>query len=158
MSNKQRSAETFRPFAIISQQQQQQQSSYFSSRGGSSDSTTISSLPTTPQIFHSIVPKSTDGYESDSSEDGRKPSPHQILGLRVINPDEQDTILSMDSGKIQESLVTPSSLDGSPSETEWKMYQNRPELPSHLMIHPTTQSELQLSRRESKTASEPNQV
>lgn len=154
MPDKQRSAENFGPLA--SKPQKQQRPSYFTTRGGSSDSTT-SSLPVTPQIFHSIVPKPTSGYESDSSEEGRKPTTNPVLGLRVINPDEQDNVI--DSGKIQQSPVLPSSLDGSPNETERKIYHDGPELPSNQsVIYPATQSNSHLARRESKTASEPKEV
>lgn len=153
MSDKQRSTDTLRTLAAKSQQQRP---SNFT-RGGSSDSTT-SSLPVTPQIFHSIVPKTTNGYESDSSEEGRKPITHPILGLRVINPDLQDNYLQTNNNRIQGPPVPVSVIDESPSETEWRVYQQGSTIASNSMDNSTAQNDSQLLRRESKTASEPNEV
>ncbi|GAA5796511.1 hypothetical protein HPULCUR_001883 [Helicostylum pulchrum] len=107
-------------------------SNYSSPRGVSSDSFT-STLPTPPMIFTS----KTNGYESDSSEEGRKPPPS--LGLRVTNPDEQE---SMAIEKEEATLVASSSLH-TPSESHWKIYQS--EIPQVPVDQP-------LLRRESKTA------
>lgn len=156
-----------RPFAIKSQQQ----SSYFSNKhegntnnSGFSDSITTS-LPNTPKMFHVFAPSpdnKNSGYDSDSSEEGRKPATPQTLGLRVLNPDDQDEIESvavMETAKIEEKKkpvhVLPLNIPPLlPSESEWKVYKNdnlkKPDLPLH-NEQLVTQQENMVICRESKT-------
>lgn len=120
---KQRSAEPLqqRPFNM-KLPYQQQQSAYFPTTNTTttfnnkvginvSSSESSTAAPSTPQIFqqsliHSNTPTKNDtGYESDSSEEGREPSPPQIqkLGLRVVNPDDEqddDTMTNTPSSTV----------------------------------------------------------
>ena len=104
----------------IKSHQYQQRSGYFTP----DSMTNHSSLPTTPRIIHEMVNSSSDGYNSDSSEEGRAP---QVLGLRVFNPDEDSTVDRIPEKQKDLSVV--------PSETEWKVHQlprtTKPELPTH---------------------------
>lgn len=138
----------------------------------SSSNTTLSSPPTTPQIPQVLAPslkRNDGGYDSDSSEEGRKPSPPQTLGLRVFNPDDNEsvvgTVIPIEDKKRETEvaakpvtispLTTAMTVDHSPvpSETEWKVFKQpnqnqiqKPDLPPHdLPINGI------LSRRVSKT-------
>jgi hypothetical protein len=106
------------PFSV--KLQQQQRSSHFPTTFNRLGNVTSSTLPTTPQIFQSLINSNTttkneDGYDSDSSEEGRKPSPPQIqkLGLRVVNPDNEEEE-QQDNIKTPISSIISSTNNGAP--------------------------------------------